>query len=225
MPTPSDEPTTPRMATGFLNTLRDVLFEATPNAPPKASLPPPSSATESSDLEAARQALRRGIEESLGSGAREFALQVEALREALPDARQRQRAALRVLALKGISGPDLIAELERAIAGLARQSEAFNGKLSARRAALAARRSEAVEACRAETAETEQTVARLEAELAAARTRLADSVTQRDRALAACDESATLLATKQQTFERAFRELCGEYATLRQQLSNTEERA
>lgn len=223
MSTLTDKPSTPRVAAGFLNTLRDVLFEATPNGTTKVSATPQAgSASLDADVEAARAALRQNLEESLGPGTREFALQVEALCEALPDARQRQRAALRVLALKGIPGPALVAELEQAIAGLVRQNEAFAGKLSLRRAALDEQRSQAIEACRVETDDTAQAIVRLEAELAAARAQLADTAARREQALAACDESATRLAAKQQTFERAFAQLHGEYATLKQQLSNAE---
>jgi chromosome segregation ATPase len=223
MPTTSDKATTSRAAAGLLSTLRDVLFETTPNGVAKVSTisaPPPAST--SADLEAARLALQQGLEAATGPGVREFALQVEALREVLPDAKQRQRAAMRVLALKGISPPALAAELQHAIACLGAQREAFFGKLAARRASIEQQRGAAVETCKVETAEAEQAIARLQGELDAARAALAAAGARREQALGDCDENAQRLAAKQLCFERAFSELHGEYATLEQQLSNAE---
>jgi chromosome segregation ATPase len=223
MPTTSNKPITNRASTGFLGTLRDVLFETTPNSPTKVSAHSASEQLpENADLEAARAALRQSLEESLGPGTRELSLQVEALREALPDARQRLRAALRVLSLKGFPAPALVAELEQAISGLTRQSEAFSSKLTARRAAIDEQRNQAVEACRVETEQTEQAIVKLQAELAAARAQLAEAAAHREQALATCTEHASRLAAKQQSFERAFGELHGQYSTLMQQLSNAE---
>ena len=223
MPTTSNKPITNRANTGFLGTLRDVLFETTPNSPAKVSA---HSAREqlpgNADLEAARAALRQSLEESLGPGTRELSLQVEALREALPDARQRLRAALRVLSLKGFPAPALVAELEQAVAGLTRQNEAFFSKLSARLATIDEQRNQAIEACRVETEQTEQAIVKLQAELEAARAQLAEAAARRERALATCTEHASRLAAKRQSFDRAFGELHGEYATLTQQLSNAE---
>ena len=223
MPTTSNKPITNRANTGFLGTLRDVLFETTPNRPAKVSA---HSASEQlpgdADLEAARAALRQSLDESLGPGTRELSLQVEALREALPDARQRLRAAVRVLSLKGFPAPALVAELQQAIAGLTRQSEAFSSKLTARRAAIDDQRNHAIETCRVETEQTEQAIVKLQAELEAARAQLAEAAARREQALATCTEHASRLAVKQQSFERAFGELHGEYATLTQQLSNAE---
>jgi chromosome segregation ATPase len=222
MPTTS-KPTTNRPTTGFLGTLRDVLFETTPNSQAKVSADSPAPQTPTNaDFEASRAALRQCVEESLGPGTRELTLQVEALREALPDARQRLRAAVRVLSLKGFPAPALVAELEQAIAGLTGQNEAFSRKLSARRAAIEDQRNQASEACRVETEQTEQAIVKLQAELEAARAELAEAAARREQALATCDEQATRLAAKQLSFERAFSELHGEYATLQRQLSNAE---
>jgi chromosome segregation ATPase len=194
MPTTSNKPTTSRAA------------------------PAPTNA----DLEAARATLRQSLQALLGPGTRELALQVEALREVLPDAQQRQRAALRLLALKGVPASALVAELQQTLAGLTGQSEAFASKLSARRAAVDEQRRQAVEACRVQTAETEQAVARLEAELETARGQLVEAAARRQQALATCNDNATRLAAKQQSFERALGELHAEYATLKQQISNAE---
>jgi chromosome segregation ATPase len=223
MPTTSNKPNMNRANTGFLGTLRDVLFETTPNSPAKVSAhSAPEQMPDDADLDAARAALRQRLEESLGPGTRELALQVEALREALPDAKQRLRAALRVLSLKGFPAPALVAELKQAIAGLIGQNEAFSRKLSARRTAIDDRRNQAIEACRVETEQTEQAIVKLQAELEAARAQLAEAAARREQALATCTEHASRLAAKQQSFERAFGELHGEYASLTQQLSNAE---
>lgn len=223
MPTASNKPTTPRATPGFLGTLRDVLFEATPSVSVSAAGQAASAtAASSADLEAARATLRQSLEAALGPGVREFALQVEALREVLPDAKQRQRAALRVLSLKGVAPPALVLELEQALTLLSQQNEAFSGKLTARRAAIEQERARAIEACRAETAETEQAIAQLQTELDAARARLTEATARRAQTLAECDEHAARLAEKQHGFERAFSDLQGEYASLQRQLSNAE---
>ena len=223
MPTAPDNPTTPRATAGFLSTLRDVLFETTPNGPIKASAAAANVAAASDcDIEAARAALRQSLEETVGPGVREFALQVEALRDVLPDPKQRQHAAMRVLSLKGIAPQALVAELEQAVTRLSQQRDAFASKLSARQSAIEQQRSRAIEACRVETEQTEQAIVKLQAELEAARAQLAEAAARREQALVACTEHATRLAAKQQSFERAFGELHGEYVTLTQQLSNAE---
>jgi len=223
MSTTTDRPTANRTAAGLLTTLRDVLFETTPNGPPKVSAPAANvAAPADADFEAARAALRQSLEETLGPGVREFALQVEALREVLPDGKQRQRAALRVLSLKGIPAPALVTELEQTIARLSQQNEAFASKLSARRAAVDEQRSQALEACRVETADAEQAIIGLQAELEAARARLAEAAARREQTLTACAEHGARLAAKQLSFERALSELHGEYATLKQRLSQAE---
>jgi chromosome segregation ATPase len=200
-----------------------VLFETTPNRPAKVSADSSSDqAPKDTDVDAARAALRQSLEESLGPGTRELSLQLEALRDALPDPRQRLRAALRVLSIKGFPAPALVAELQQAIAGLTGQNEVFSGKLSARRAAIDDQRNQAIEACRVETEQTEQAIVKLQAELEAARAQLAEAAARREQALATRTEHASRLAAKQQSFERAFGELHGEYATLTQQLSNAE---
>ena len=223
MPTAPDNPTTPRATAGFLSTLRDVLFETTPNGPIKASAAAANVAAASDcDIEAARAALRQSLEETLGPGVREFALQVEALRDVLPDPKQRQHAAMRVLSLKGIAPQALVAELEQAVTRLSQQRDAFASKLSARQSAIEQQRSRAIEACRVETAETEQAIARLQSELEAARAQLSEAGARRLRTLGECDEHAARLAQKQHSFERAFTDLHGEYATLQRQLTNAE---
>jgi chromosome segregation ATPase len=200
-----------------------VLFEATPNGPIKASAAAANvGAAADCDIEAARAALRQSLEETLGSGVREFALQVEALREVLPDATQRQRAALRVLSLKGIEPQTLVAELEQTITRLSQQRDAFSSKLSARQSAIEQQRHHAIEACRVETAETEQAIDRLQSELEAARAQLSDAGARRLQTLGECDEHAARLAQKQRSFEHAFADLHGEYATLQRQLTTPE---
>jgi hypothetical protein len=223
MPTTPDNPTTPRATAGFLSTLRDVLFEAAPNGPVEGSAVTANvAAATDCDIEPARAALRQSLEETLGPGAREFALQVEALREVLPEAKQRQRAALRVLSLKGIAPQTLVAELEQAITRLSQQRDAFASKLSARQGVIEQQRRDAIEACRVETAETEQAIDRLQRELETARAQLTETGARCLQMLGECDAHAARLTQKQRSFERAFTDLHGEYATLQRQLSNPE---
>jgi len=220
MPTTSDELRAPAR---LLTALRDVLFENTSSRGPKVSAISEAEPTlVGAELEAARLALRQGLEEALGPGIREFALQIEALREVLPDAKQRQRAALRVLSLKGIAAPALVLELEQAAARLRAQSGAFGGKLASRRANIEQQRRSAVEVAEADAAQAEQAIVRLQAELDAARAQLASVASRREQALAACEEGSQRLTVKEQSFERAFAELHGEYANLQRQISNPE---
>jgi chromosome segregation ATPase len=206
--------------------LRDVLFEHTSASLPKVSRDSRGEnerlGVTSPELEAARAALRQSLADALGPGISEFALQIEALREVLPDAQQRKRAALRVLLLKGIAAPVLVEELELALSRLSEQHATFLRKLATRRGSIEEQRSRAVEAWRSETSEAEQAIARLRGELDAAQARLAEASRERDRSLAACEQSAARLAEKQLGFERAHAELHDEYTTLQRQLSNPE---
>jgi chromosome segregation ATPase len=222
MPSTTDKPTaTTRASAGLLTTLRDVLFEATPSSAVKVSGPPsPPPISASADVDAARTALRQGLEAALGPGLRELLLQLEALREVLPDAKQRLRAALRVLSLKGVAPAALVAELEQVLGELAEQNTVFSSKLAARRASIEAEQGQAEATCRDQTADAQQSIVRLEGELAAARAELTAASAQREQALAACEESRRRLTQKQLGFEHAYSELCGEYTTLQQQLSN-----
>ncbi|HYP90208.1 MAG TPA: hypothetical protein VEQ59_18685 [Polyangiaceae bacterium] len=223
MPTKTDELEAPRAPSGLLTALRDVLFENTSSPRSKVSAIPSSlPAPDSAELEAARAALRQGLEEALGPGIREFALQIEALREVLPDAKQRERAALRVLSLKGLSAQALVLELEQALARLGAQNEAFGSKLASRRTSIEEQRARAVEMAEAETAQTEQAIARLQSELDAARAHRAELAARREQALRAADESSQRLSAKQRGFERALSELQGEYTDLQRQISNAE---
>jgi hypothetical protein len=205
----------------LLGTLRDVLFEAAPPAAP-ASSAAVSEGASTGELGAARAALEQGLAEQLGSGVRELSLQMAGLSEVLLDTRQRQRAALKVLALKGISTPALLLELEQALGALASQHEAFASKLRARRAALDEQRVAAASACEAESQSAEQAMQRLQAELETERAKLAEAAERRRRALALCDETAAKLSATELGFERAFLEISGEYSALKAGLSGTE---
>lgn len=218
---PATNKPTPR----FLSALRDVLFETTPDTPAKVSAPaltPPIDA--SPELEAARSALQQSIEQQLGPGVRELFLQTSALADVLPDARQRQRAALKVLSLKGIPASTLVVELERALSALSSQNQAFTGKLNARRSALDEEQRSAVQTCEQEGQAAEQAMQRLQSELEAERRKQLDAATKRDERLAACRLDADKLTAKQLGFERALAELAERYTTLKEQLSNQESR-
>ena len=208
----------------FLSALRDVLFETTPDSPAKVSTAPltPKSDT-SPELEAARSALQQSIEEQLGPGVRELLLQTSALADVLPDPRQRQRAALKVLALKGIAASTLVVELEHALSALHSQNQAFTGKLNARRSALDEEQRSAVQTCEQEAQAAEQAMQRLHSELETQRRKQVEAATKRDERLAACRLDADKLTAKQLGFERAFSELTEQYATLKLQLTNQEQ--
>jgi septal ring factor EnvC (AmiA/AmiB activator) len=169
-------------------------------------------------VEAARTALEQSLGDHLGPALREFMLQVSALEDVLPDPAQRKRAALRVLALKGIGVPALLLELERVTAALAAQHDAFSAKLAARREALGQQQNETIESCRRQTAEAEQTIANLESALAAERSKLSQAVEHRDRLLADAEARAAELVAKQQGFALAFAGVRDHYVILKQEL-------
>jgi hypothetical protein len=178
----------------FLTSLRDVLFENTDTVVPPAAGPSLGNVAvaQEGDLTAARTALRDSVGERLGPAVREFALQVEALREVLPSTADRQRAALKVLALKGISAPALVLELEHALAALAEQNQAFESKLATRQQAL----------------DTE-------------RERLELLARECEQQLADCERHGAELASKKLGFERAYAEVYGEYRELKEQLTTS----
>lgn len=187
-----DDSSTGRAPRRFLTSLRDAIFENSDTAavsPPNSALVNMEAASES-DLTAARSALRESVGERLGPAVREFALQIEALREVLPGTADRKRAALKVLALKGISPPALVLELEHALAALSEQNQAFEGKLATRQQAL----------------QTE-------------RTRLEALARDCERQLAECERHDAELVSKKLGFEHAFAEVYGEYRELKEQLT------
>jgi hypothetical protein len=214
------ESSTERGARRFLSALRDVLFESTHQAPgPAQAVIVASASVAESDLALARSALRDGLSGSLGPGIREFALQVEALREVLPGPLERQRAALRVLSLKGVSSAALVLELERAVAALSEQGRAFADKLAARLNALDGQRARAEASFNEDTALTQQAISRLQAELEAQHARLDELARARDEQVADCEAQAADLLRKKLGFESALREAQAEYCQLKDQLS------
>jgi hypothetical protein len=204
---------------GILSTLRDALFEVTPEQPAKVSLAPAPASADSTDSSAAAQVLRQAVEAQLGPAVREFALQVEGLAEAVPELSRRRRAALRVLALKGITAQQLLLELDAALVALAGQNDAFAAKLALRRDALEQKAQAAAERYRAETAEAEAAIARLESELEAERQRVLEAGSSRDEVTSGCQRESAELGSKQLGFERAYAALRDEYQALKQQLS------
>jgi hypothetical protein len=209
-------------ARGLLTTLREALFESTPEPSEKVSTAPAhglSNSVEDSASEAAEAALRQLLDEHLGAGVREFAVQVQALEDILPDAQLRQQAALRVLALKGISTQELLLELERALRALTTQNEAFACKLAQRRALLEQRALAANDACESETASARQAIEQLQGELENARTKLTEASARRDEQLLLCRTESSELGDKQLAFERAFVAVQDEYAALKQRFS------
>lgn len=224
-----DKQATGRAPQRFLALLRDVIFEATPdvsNAPTTTNAPvaAPGAVARASegDTEAARAALCQSLDEQAGTALREFMLQLEGLREVLADAAARRRAALRVLALKGISAQAVVLELERSLAALAAQRDAFAGKVEARRVVIERQRSDAAAARERETAEAEAALRRLQAELDTEHTKIAEANGRQAREVAACDQSSSELEAKQRGFERAFSELVTEYGALKSALVNPE---
>jgi len=203
----------------ILSSLRDVLFENTSRSPAEVSADGTLARVASAaDVEAARSVLRASVEAQLGPGVREFLLQNEALSEALPDPPARRRAALRVLSLKGTSREQLCSEIERALSALVTQGQAFARKLHDRREALQVNQGHVSERCVQETAEAEQCIARLEAELAAQRQAIAESQTRRDQDLGACEQKLAELGAREVGFRCAFREVESEFRALEAQL-------
>ena len=220
MTTSDDSTRNLRSTRGLLGSLRDVLFENTSavSAEPSAIAILPQTPGDT-EIEAARTVLCAAIEAQLGPGIREFSLQNQALSEALPDPALRRRAALRVLALKGTTREHLCLELEHALVTLGEQGQAFARKLQGRRDALEASQRGSLELCNHETAEAEQAIQRLQAELDAQRLLIADSQARRDQQLASCEATAAELSAREQGFQRAFHDVEHEYLALKVQLS------
>lgn len=220
MTTGNDQAAGARPARRLLSSIRDVLFDNTPDDPGQVSANASASPVPApSDVDAARSVLRAAIEAQLGPGVREFSLQNAALNDVLPDVSVRRAAALRVLALKGTTREHLCAELEHALATLAAQGDAFAHKLRERREALAATEQSNVRSCNDETSAAEQTIAQLQAQLDAQRTRISEAQTQRDEQLSATQNARAELSARERAFEHAFQEVEGEYVALKAQLS------
>jgi chromosome segregation ATPase len=226
----ADKQTTHRPPPRFLALLRDVLFESTSESNPTGSaagVPRPSSdvvttPSEDAAVEAARTALRQTLDEQAGPALREFALQLEGLREVITEPLLRRRAALRVLSLKAISVQALVLELERLLAALDTQRETFAVKLQTRRTALEQERSDALAVFEHEAEEAERAVVRLQSELDAERTKIAEAGARRERLLADCEANRAELTAKENGFGRALDELRAEYGALKEVLMNPE---
>jgi hypothetical protein len=208
-----------------MSSLRRALFEessAKPSEPPHS--PAASSfagnVASSSELEAAAlTTLRELLARELSAAAAEFALQVEALSEAIPDLRTRRRAALAVLAKKGFSRAEIERELQQALPILNEQQRSFAEKLRQRReehAAEAARieheRSLASEALRQETE-------RLEALLKKQREAEASAAVERERSLRALATAGEHLNANELAFAVAYQTIHGEYQALCEELA------
>lgn len=229
MATGDDQAAGARPTRRLLSSIRDVLFDNTPdtpnrvstnvtsNSPSTSSIGNPPSA--SSEVEAARTVLRAALEAQLGPGIREFSLQNQALSEVLPNVTVRRQTALRVLALKGTSRENLCAELEQVLGTLAAQGESFARKLQDRRDVLAASRQTAVQHCVDQTLTAEQTIATLQAELDAQRAQIAEEQTRRDQQLADADTAIAELGSRERAFQCAYQEIQSEYLALKTQLS------
>jgi len=210
----------------LLSSIRDVLFENESNTSDVSessvrvsTAPLSASEAASSDVDAARAVLRTAIEAQLGPGVREFSLQNEALGEVLPDPTVRRHAALRVLALKGITREHLCAELTNALSTLAGQGDTFGRKLRERRDALTQGSQSESQRCSEQTSAAEKEIVRLQGELDALRASIRDAEARRDRQLAENDAALAELGLREQAFQRAFREVEGEYVALQTQLS------
>jgi chromosome segregation ATPase len=112
----------------------------------------------------------------------------------------------------------LLLELDRALAALCAQNDAFANKVRERRAGVEQRAQDAAGACQTETAQAEEAIAALQAELEQQRSRLEQAASRRDELLRVCQTDSSDLGAKQLAFERAFVALHGEYAHLKQQL-------
>ena len=207
----------------LFRSIRDILFENTADTPAQVSSNLISNTAgavpASSDVDAARGVLRAAIEAQLGAGIREFSLQNEALSDVLPDVSVRRQAALRVLALKGTTREHLCAELEQALGTLTAQGDSFARKLHDRREALGANRQSSLQRCTEETTAAEQTSARLRTELDAQRALISEAQARLEQELAAAETSLAELGLREQAFQRAFQEVEGEYVALKKQLS------
>jgi hypothetical protein len=213
------------VGTRLISTLRRALFEESAAKPSEPAHPPATSSfasnvASSSELEAAAlTTLRELLARELSAASAEFALQVEALSDAIPDLRTRRRAALAVLAKKGFSRAEIQRELQQALPILAEQQRSFAEKLKQRReehAAEAARieqeHSLASQALRQETE-------RLEALLKKQRDAEASAAVERERGLRALATAGEQLNANELAFAVAYQTIHGEYQTLCEELA------
>jgi hypothetical protein len=237
MPNPADDPSfdssletetrAPPTAVGtrLMSTLRRALFEepAAKLSEPGDSPAAPSLARNlatSNELEtAALTTLRELLSRELSAAAAEFALQVEALAEAIPDLRTRRRAALAVLAKKGFSRAEVQHQLRQALPILAEQQRSFAEKLKQRRQEHAAEAAHAEHECSLASEALRQEIERLEALLKEQREAQASAAVERERSLRMLATAGEHLNANELAFAVAYQTIHGEYQTLCEELA------
>lgn len=162
--------------------------------------------------------LRELATRDAGPALSEFNLQLDAVRELVPDPATRLRIALSVLAKKGISREALEQDLERTSALFSQQLSSFSAKVEVRQRehqgeldGVQAAYDEARQKCEIE-------IAAHEAALVAQRDALTKAGAERERRLAELESSQAGLAHKERAFRAAHARIQAEYQNLSREL-------
>jgi hypothetical protein len=220
---PSSAPVGARPA-HFLGRVRDVLFE---QAQPRNGKPAESPAFASAptraqepDLHAELEAtLRDLIARDAGPALSEFDLQLEAVRDIVPERATRIRIALSVLSRKGVSGEQLQSDLARVALALTAQQRTFSEKVQNRRRELSALATQIDLECNELRSRAESEIDSLRAALAAQTEALARALSQRDERLRQAKADQEDLERKERAFGEAERRLGAEYEALSHDLA------
>ncbi|HWA75417.1 MAG TPA: hypothetical protein VG937_23930 [Polyangiaceae bacterium] len=212
------------VGTRLLSTLRRALFEDSAANPikqaPAVAASLATHVSSNNELEnAALTTLRELLSRELSTPAAEFALQVEALSEAIPDLRTRRRAALAVLAKKGVSRAEIQRDLQQALPILAEQQRSFAEKLRLRREEQAAQAARIEHDCALASEAGRQEIERLEALLKAQREAQASAAVERERNLRTLANAGEHLNANELAFSVAYQTIHGEYQTLCEELA------
>ncbi|HET9932674.1 MAG TPA: hypothetical protein VFQ35_18350 [Polyangiaceae bacterium] len=210
-------------SSGFMSRVRRVLFEQETSANSKEQPRPAPDTTATSrepDLVSGITAtLRDLVTRDVGPALAEFNLQIEAVREVVPERSTQMKIALSVLSKKGIA----LRELERdlALVGelLAQQLESFSEKVAARRREHVANVEQVELESREARARAENEVVALEAALKTQRDCLVAINAQREKRLGEISIAEREIEQKERAFRSAQAGLLGEYERLGRDLA------
>jgi hypothetical protein len=204
---------------GLLSRVRDALFEPNRAATNAVVTPERIDAREDSLAASMQGTLRELVTRELGPALSEFVLQLEAIRELVPDASMRLRIALSVLSKKQIAARSVQEDLSRVASFLGQQLASFADKVEARRAEHANEQARIDADCSDACSQAEREIAALEAALVAQREALAKATEGRQQRLALLATSRGELDDKERAFRSAQQRLLAEYEGLARELA------
>ncbi|MGC4088979.1 MAG: hypothetical protein QM756_13980 [Polyangiaceae bacterium] len=213
----------------FFNRVRDALFES--NQPqPQTQTPsfdvvegPPLPVAPSGDTQldtAMLTSLRELLAKELGPTLSEFNLQLDAVREIVPDSTTRLRIAMSVLEKRGMPLGSVQAELQRVLMNLNEQQRAFSEKVELRRREQAEQSSgqelEHNELC----VRIEREIESLQAAIGAQRQAFERAQSERAERQQAALQTQAELEQKERAFQSAAQHLASEYKVLADRIAS-----